>query len=72
MRGNGTTTSYAYDAETFRLTHVVTARGGSKPLQSLHYEHNPVGNIVQVANGVPSATARSLPMGFTATTRSIG
>ena len=52
VRGNGTTTSYAYDAETFRLTHVVTARGGSKPLQSLHYEHDPVGNIVQVANGV--------------------
>jgi RHS repeat-associated protein len=52
VRGNGTTTSYAYDAETFRLTHLVTVRGGSAPLQNLRYEHDPVGNIVQTADSV--------------------
>ncbi len=52
VRGNDTTTSYAYDAETFRLTHLVTARPGGRRLQDLRYEYDPVGNIVQVSDGV--------------------
>ncbi len=52
VRGNGTTTSYAYDAETFRLTQLVTVRPGGRPLQDLRYEYDPVGNIVQTADRV--------------------
>jgi RHS repeat-associated protein len=52
VRGNNTVTSYAYDAETFRLTHLVTVRSGGGRLQDLAYAYDPVGNIVQVADRV--------------------
>jgi RHS repeat-associated protein len=51
-RGNGSSTSYAYDAETFRLTHLVTGRPGGRPLQDLVHTYDPVGNVVQVADRV--------------------
>ena len=44
--GNGATTEYAYDPLTFRLTHMVTTRGGDADLlQDLRYTFDPAGNI---------------------------
>jgi len=43
--GNGVTTSYEYDKETFRLVHLETIRGGEERLQDLHYTYDPAGNI---------------------------
>jgi YD repeat-containing protein len=47
--GNGVTTRYTYDAETFRLTrlHTVRAHDGAI-LQDLNYTYDPVGNITQI------------------------
>jgi YD repeat-containing protein len=42
--GNGTTTTYAYDINTFRLTRLLTQMG-SNVYQDLNYWYDPVGNI---------------------------
>ena len=52
--GNGTSTSYSYDPKTFRLTELVTLRGGTK-LQQLVYTYDPVGNIVVLRNNADDA-----------------
>jgi RHS repeat-associated protein len=44
---NGTTTTYQYDPKTFRLTELLTLRGGAK-LQHLLYSYDPVGNITDI------------------------
>ena len=44
---NGARTTYEYDRETFRLTHIETTRG-SDVLQDLHYTYDPVGNITHL------------------------
>ena len=50
--GNGVTTSYSYDPETFRLTNLTTLRPGDPgPLQDLTYVYDPVGNITRVTDG---------------------
>ena len=47
--GNGTTTRYDYDPQTFRLTRLLsTGRAGSEVLQDLRYTYDPSGNITQV------------------------
>jgi RHS repeat-associated protein len=46
--GNGRTTSYTYDPQTFRLTGLVTDNG----LQNLNYEYDNVGNITQMADSL--------------------
>ncbi|MBC8070998.1 MAG: toxin [Deltaproteobacteria bacterium] len=48
--GNGTTTTYDYDARSFRLRRLHTTRESSpsEPLQDLRYFYDPVGNIVEV------------------------
>jgi RHS repeat-associated protein len=47
--GNGVTTTYGYDPETFRLTQLTTVRAnGGEPLQDLHYTYDPVGNITEI------------------------
>jgi RHS repeat-associated protein len=47
--GNGVTTTYGYDPETFRLTQLTTVRAnGGAPLQDLHYTYDPVGNITEI------------------------
>jgi RHS repeat-associated protein len=47
--GNGVTTTYAYDPETFRLTRLTTVRAnGGSPLQDLHYTYDPTGNITHI------------------------
>lgn len=49
--GNGTSTAYTYEAETFRLATLVTTRASdSKVLQSLTYTYDPVGNIRTIVN----------------------
>jgi insecticidal toxin complex protein TccC len=53
--GNGVVTTYAYEAETQRLTGISTARpaghaSGAKVLQDLRYEYDPVGNVLKVSN----------------------
>jgi RHS repeat-associated protein len=59
--GNGTTTRYQYDRETFRLIQLRTTRPGFYPdfpigiglkdqriLQNLYYTYDPVGNITEI------------------------
>jgi RHS repeat-associated protein len=47
--GNGATTYYAYDRDTFRLIKLTTLRSrGSGPLQELGYTYDPVGNITRL------------------------
>ncbi|HEX7735853.1 MAG TPA: toxin TcdB middle/C-terminal domain-containing protein, partial [Ktedonobacteraceae bacterium] len=58
--GNGARTDYAYDPETFRLTHLLTSRGPAFPddcppprkapcgVQNLHYTYDPAGNITHI------------------------
>ncbi len=52
--GNGVQTSYAYEAETFRLTDLLTTRqeesGSITTLQDIHYVYDPVGNIVKITD----------------------
>jgi RHS repeat-associated protein len=47
--GNGATTTYTYDPDTFRLTQLTTTRpGDGGPLQDLRYFYDPVGNITRL------------------------
>ncbi len=47
--GNGTTTRYDYDPQTFRLVQLRTTRSeGSRVYQDLHYTYDPVGNITEI------------------------
>jgi insecticidal toxin complex protein TccC len=55
VHGNGVVTTYTYEAETQRLTGIKTERpvghtGGAKILQDLHYEYDPVGNVLKITN----------------------
>ena len=50
--GNGTTTTYTYDPETFRLVQLKTVRDGDGSLlQNLTYAYDPVGNITGIDDG---------------------
>ena len=46
--GNGVTTEYHYELETFRLSRLTTTRTDGARLQQLSYTYDPVGNIVQI------------------------
>ena len=47
--GNGTTTAYTYNRDTFRLVRLKTVRiGDGSALQNLAYAHDPVGNITEI------------------------
>jgi RHS repeat-associated protein len=47
--GNGATTAYEYDPDTFRLTHLKTIRqSDNAQLQDLFYTYDPVGNITSI------------------------
>ncbi|NRD30253.1 RHS repeat protein [Shewanella sp. DC2-4] len=53
--GNGVVTTYMYEAETQRLTGIKTERpaghaAGTKVLQDLRYEYDPVGNVLKITN----------------------
>ena len=45
--GNGATTDYTYDNETFRLIHLTTSRSGTV-FQDLRYTFDPLGNITHI------------------------
>src|SRR5207237_5974899 len=45
--GNGASTIYEYDPDTFRLIHLNTQRGGTL-LQDLSYTYDPAGSIPQI------------------------
>jgi RHS repeat-associated protein len=47
--GNGASTTFTYDSETFRLTNLLTTRGpGGPSLQDMMYFYDPVGNITHL------------------------
>jgi len=46
--GNGVTTEYEYDTDTFRLKSLVTKRQDNSLLQELHYTYDAVGNITHI------------------------
>ena len=47
--GNGASTTFEYDPETFQLVHLVTTRkSDAAKLQDLSYTYDPVGNITQI------------------------
>jgi len=48
--GNDTITKFFYDANTFRLTNLLTTHHNNAPLQDLHYTYDPVGNITEVVD----------------------
>ncbi|HDT4320200.1 TPA: RHS repeat protein, partial [Klebsiella aerogenes] len=53
--GNGVVTTYSYEAETQRLIGIKTERpaghaSGTRVLQDLRYEYDPVGNVLSVRN----------------------
>jgi RHS repeat-associated protein len=49
--GNGATTSYAYDPDTFRLIQLQTTRpSAGNPLQNLTYTYDPAGNVTRVSD----------------------
>ncbi len=53
--GNGVVTTYTYEAETQRLIGIKTERpaghaSGTKVLQDLRYEYDPVGNVLGISN----------------------
>ena len=49
--GNGASTAYTYDPDTFRLTELITTRPGSaSSLQDLGYTYDPVGNITRLTD----------------------
>ena len=53
---NGTTTTYEYDDETFRLEYLVTLRNADeKRLQGLRYTYDPVGNITTIRDNAHQA-----------------
>jgi RHS repeat-associated protein len=53
--GNGTTTNYAYDPSTFRLTNLTTNNGQLATIQDLNYTFDNVGNILGIIDNVNSA-----------------
>lgn len=56
-RASGVATEWTYDRETFRLRTVVTGKANGPRLQDLSYVHDPVGNVVQVTDGVSYSNA---------------
>ncbi len=71
--GNGLTTQYEYEADTFRLSHLITARGAGPVLQDLRYVYDPVANIVSQTDDAQQSTyfgsAVAVPAAPTNTTR---
>lgn len=55
VHGNGVVTTYSYETQTQRLTGIKTERpvgraSGTKVLQDLRYEYDPVGNVLSISN----------------------
>ncbi|WP_157198458.1 SpvB/TcaC N-terminal domain-containing protein [Mariniradius saccharolyticus] len=50
--GNGVSTKFQYDGETFRLKRLQSQRQDGEPLQDLHYTYDPVGNITHIEDKI--------------------
>ena len=48
VSGNGVITTARYDDSNGRLIHLLCTASAQRPLQSLRYEYDPVGNVVEV------------------------
>ncbi len=48
--GNGATTTYTYDPDTFRLTELQTTRPGRRAAPGPSYTYDPVGNITRLTD----------------------
>lgn len=46
--GNGVISEKTYEAETGRLTRILSSRADNTVLQDLNYRHDPVGNVVEI------------------------
>lgn len=58
--GNGVTTKFEYDPETFRLKHLDTKRSNNEVLQDLYYTFDPVGNISHIEDkSIPVVIAKN-------------
>jgi RHS repeat-associated protein len=56
VHGNGTVTTYEYDARTFRLARLRLVRDAdSAVLQDLRYTYDPSGNVMQIRDGAQQA-----------------
>lgn len=61
LHGNGVVSRYRYDPQTQRLTGIRNERpaghaSGAKVLQDLHYQYDPVGNVLNVKNTAQPTT----------------
>jgi len=61
LHGNGVVSRYRYDPQTQRLTGIRNERpaghaSGAKVLQDLHYQYDPVGNVLNVENTAQPTT----------------
>jgi len=54
--GNDTTTTYAYDEETLRLTNLTTVNDSEETLQDFDYTYDSVGNILTITDNVNTGT----------------
>ena len=61
--GNGTKSSYTYDALTRRLATLDTALKDGRYIQKLTYDYDLVGNVLSLKNGIAVATNTALPAG---------
>lgn len=53
--GNGVKTTFEYDTQTFRLTHLKSNKN-TKTLQDLYYTYDPVGNILRIEDKANDTT----------------
>lgn len=54
--GNGTSTTYEYDPDTFRLSHLVTTRPTGPGLQDLSWVYDPAANVISMADAAQQTT----------------
>ena len=56
--GNGTTTTYSYDPNHFRMNNLTTIQGATT-LQNLGYTYDNVGNVTNISDGITSSYSQS-------------
>ena len=56
--GNGTTTTYSYDPNHFRMNNLTTIQGATT-LQNLGYTYDNVGNVKNISDGITSSYSQS-------------
>jgi insecticidal toxin complex protein TccC len=48
LAGNGVRSTWFYDPADSRLLRMLARKDRAKPLQDLHYEHDPIGNVLRI------------------------